>query len=406
MKLYIQLAWRNIWRNKRRTIITGASIFFGVVFSTVMTSMQEGSYAQYIKTIVNSYSGHLQVHKAGYTDDKVINNSLEYTPEIQTEIQKIDKITTIAPRLESYALASSSDLTKGVMVLGISPSLEDKITSLSKKMTSGKYLTNGDDGVIIGSSLAKYMQLETGDTLVLLGQGYHGISAAGKFIVKGIIKQPSPELDRTVVYMDVNQCQNFLSAENLVSSIVIMADNNDDVDQIKKQLTSVLGKGFEIKDWKEINRILLTQIESDRASGVIIKGILYLIIAFGIFSTAMMMTLERKKEFGVLIAVGMKKFKLSFMLLAETILIGFLGCLTGIMASLPIVWYYLYNPIRFEGQAAETMTQMGFEPVMSFSIEPSIFYTQAIVILIISLLIGLYPIAHIRKLKISKALRS
>ncbi|MHB9142978.1 MAG: ABC transporter permease, partial [Paludibacter sp.] len=144
MNTYIQLAWRNIWRNKRRTIITAASIFFGVVLSSIMSSMQEGSYAQYIKTIVNSYSGDLQIHKNGYSDDKIINNSMVYTPEMQNKISKIKTVTTLAPRIETYALASGSDLTKGVMVMGISPSTEDKITSLSKKIISGKYLVDGD----------------------------------------------------------------------------------------------------------------------------------------------------------------------------------------------------------------------------------------------------------------------
>ncbi len=406
MNTYIQLAWRNIWRNKRRTIITAASIFFGVVFSSIMTSMQEGSYSQMINNIVSSYSGDLQVHKTGYSDDKVINNSLEYTQKLKSEISSEKLITTISPRIESYALASGEELTKGVMVLGISPLDEDKITSLSKKIVSGKYLSNGDGGILVGSGLAKYMKVESGDTLVLLGQGYHGVSAAGKYRVTGIIKQPTPELDRSAVYMDIKTCQDFLSAPEMATSVVIMTQNNENVDKLKNELSASLGKNYEVKDWKEINRILLTQIESDRASGLIVKGILYLIIAFGIFGTATMMTLERKKEFGVLLAVGLKKYKLGFMLLAETIFIGLLGSITGILVSIPITWYYLYHPIMITGQAAESMIQMGFEPEMSFSAAPSIFYTQAIVILCFSLLIGLYPILHVRNMKVSKALHS
>lgn len=406
MNTYIQLAWRNIWRNKRRTIITAASIFFGVVLSSIMSSMQEGSYAQMIGTIVNSYSGDLQVHKAGYSEDKIINNSMEYTPEIQSKISKIKTITIVAPRIETFALASSSDLTKGVMVMGISPTTEDKITSLSKKIVSGKYLVEGDKGVVLGSSLARYMKVSAGDTLVLLGQGYHGVSAAGKFEVKGIIKQGSPELDRSVVYMDLNGCQYFLSADHKVTSVVIMTDNNEKVDIPGKEIAATLGRDFEVKDWKEINRIALKQIDSDRASGLVIKGILYLIIGFGILGTTMMMTLERRKEFGVLIAVGMKKFKLGLMLLSETVIIGLLGSISGILASLPVVWYFLFNPIHFTGQTGESMSQMGFEPIVSFTLAPSVFYTQALIILILSLLIGLYPIAHVSKLKVSKALHS
>lgn len=406
MSNHIQLAWRNIWRNKKRTLITGASVFFGVFFASFMTSMQEGSYAQMIKTIVNSYSGHLQVLKKGYWEDKTINNTLEYNHGIQSILNKTGQITTIAPRIESYALVSSEELTKGVMVIGIESKEEDYITNLSKKITNGKYLEKQDSGVIIGSSLASYMQLYINDTLVLLSQGFHGAFAAGKYRIQGIIKHPSPDFDRGAVYMNLKQCQDLFSAPNRLTSIVIMTQTEDNVYKVKKEIAKHLGSNYDVKDWKEINRVLLKQIESDRASGVIVKGLLYLIIAFGIFATVMMMTLERKKEFGILIAIGMQKRKLNRVLLIETFLIGLLGSIAGIIFSIPIVWYYLHNPIEFTGQAAESFLQMGFEPVMSFSIAPSVFYRQSLIILGFSLLIGLYPILFISKLKINKALHS
>ena len=402
---YMQLAWRNIWRNKRRTIITSASIFFGVVLSAIMTSMQEGSYAQMIKTIVSSYSGHLQVYNKEFWNDKIINNSLEYTDSLKSKLVKTKNIAIIARRFESFALASSTDLTKGVMIMGISPAEEDKITNISGKIIEGKYLENGDKGVLVGSGLAKYLQLKTNDTIVLLSQGYHGVSAAGKYQISGIIKHPSPELDRSVVYMDVSQCQDFFSAPDRLTSVVIMANSTNDVGTVKNEIIKSLGNEFDVKDWKEINRILLKQIESDRASGAIIKGILYLIIAFGIFGTAMMMTLERRKEFGVLVAVGMQKTRLASMLLTETVFIGLLGSVSGILISWPITLYYFFHPIRFTGQAAESMVQMGFEPVMSFSLTPSVFFQQTFIILIFSLLIGLYPVIVASRLKVNKALR-
>lgn len=406
MNKIIQLAWRNIWRNKRRTLITSASIFFGVVLSTFMTSMQEGSYDQMISTIVNSYSGDIQILKKGYWDDKVINNSLVYSPDVQQAVKNVKRIKTVSPRLESYALASSEELTKGVMVMGILPASENEITSLAKKVINGRYLHNGDSGVIIGSNLARYMKLDVNDTLVLLSQGYHGVSAAGKYRVEGIIRLPFPQLDRSAVYMDIAQCQDFFSAPGRLTSIVVLTDKYQDVDHVKGTLLATLDSAFDIKDWKELNRILLKQIDSDRASGIIIKGILYIIIAFGIFGTIMMMTLERRKEFGVLVAVGMQKRRLGNMLLGESVMIGLVGSISGILASLPITWYFYYHPIWFTGQTAESMLQMGFEPVMSFSISPAVFIQQMLTILIFSLLIGFYPLYAVKRMKVSKALRS
>ena len=166
----------------------------------------------------------------------------------------------------------------------------------------------------------------------------------------------------------------------------------------------MLGNDYEVMDWKEINSILMKQIDSDRASGMIIKGVLYMIIAFGIFGTVLMMMMERRKEFGVIIAIGMQKYKLSYVLILETVFMGMVGVIAGIAASIPITWYFTLHPIPFAGQAAETMLQMGFEPVMSFSMTPSVFYNQAITILIFTMIIGLYPLINISRLKINKAL--
>lgn len=405
MKEYLKLAWRNLWRNTRRTLITSASIFFGVVLSAVMSSMQEGSYAQYIKTIVTSYSGYIQVHQRGYWEDKVINNTLEYSA-IEPKIAEVKEVTLFTPRLENFALAASADITKGVMVIGISPQKEDLITNLSARISKGKYLVDGDKGVVLGSALARFLKLDVNDTLVLLSQGHHGVSAAGKFPVRGIIKQPSPELDRSVVYMDVADCQEFFSAPDRLTSVVVMVKKTKDVEAAKKALAAKLGNGYQVMDWKEINGILMKQIDSDRQSGLIMKGVLYLIIAFGIFSTVMMMTAERRKEFGVLIAVGMQKYRLNYVLVLETIMLGLVGVLAGIVASIPVTWYFTLHPIPLTGKAAETMLQMGFDPVMSFSMTPSVFYNQAITIFIFTLIIGLYPVLNISKLKISKALHS
>jgi len=367
--------------------------------------MQEGSYAQYITTVVNSYSGYLQIHKKGYWDDKVINNSFVFDKNIDTKLKSVKEITIFTPRFETFCLASSEDVTKGVMVIGIDPENEDKIINISGKLTQGHYLRNGDNGILLASGLAKFLNLKINDTLVLIGQGYHGSSAAGKYPVRGIIKQPSPELDRIVVYMDIKNCQELFSATDLLTSTVIMVHDNDDVAPAKKELVRILGNDIEVMDWEEMNQLLMNQIKSDRESGIITKGVLYMIVAFGILGTVIMMMAERKKEFGVTLAIGMRKYKLIFIVMLETLFIGMIGVTTGIIASIPLMYYFLLNPIPLTGQAGEMMLQMGFEPAMFFSMEPSIFFNQALTIFIFTLIIGTYPILNIRKLKIINALR-
>lgn len=406
MAQFVKLAWRNLWRNKRRTIITSASVFFGVVLSSFMRSMQEGSYDQYIRAIVNSYTSHIQIHKKGYWNDKIINNSFELNKTIESVLDKNSHITLYTPRFETFCLASSEDYTKGVMIMGVNPEKEDKITNISGKMRLGSYLKSGDEGVVLGSVLAKFLKLSVNDTLVLIGQGYHGTSAAGKFLVRGIIKHPSPELDRTLVVMDIGKCQELFSAPGLLTSMAIMVHDNKEVAETKDVLLRNLPTDLEVMDWEEMNELLMKQIESDRGSAVIIVDLLYLIIAFGIFGTIVMMMAERQKEFGVVMAVGMQKHKLILVVLLETVFIGMVGAITGIIASIPVLGYYYYHPIPFTGQAAEMMLEKGFDPVMFFSLDPLIFLKQALIVFLFTLAIGIYPVFNIWNLKITNALHN
>ena len=177
----LKLAWRNLWRNKRRTFITVASIFFGVVFSAYMTSMQEGSYTKMVDIVVKFYSGYMQVHHEDYWENKSLNTTFEYSQELVDELLANKDVEFVFPRLESFGLASSKELTKGAMIFGIDPLGENQLTKIADKVRKGKYLEANDNGVLLGDGLANYLHLGINDTLVMISQGYHGVSAAEKF---------------------------------------------------------------------------------------------------------------------------------------------------------------------------------------------------------------------------------
>lgn len=404
--MYLALAWRNLWRNRRRTLITMASVASGVLFTIAMTSIQEGSYQQYIDIVVHSWSGHIQIHSLGYTDDPQINNLMENVDSISSVLEINKDIFNMAMRIESYALASAGRTTKGVVVAGIQPNMEDRITAVSQKMVAGIYLSDTSKGVIIGSRLSQYLNLKTGDTLVLISQGYHGVSAAGLFPVEGIIKHPSVELDKQIVFMNLSTCQQFFSVDRMASSIVLLVRDNKMMKPLQIRLKEMLGENFEVKNLEEMNAILLKQIESDRVQGYFTKGILYMVIGFGILGTLMMMLQERRREFGVLIAIGMQKYRLSLMMMAEAFMLTLSGVIAGIAISLPVIYYFYFHPIPLTGQAADLMAEMGFDPVISFSVHYDVFLSQAIVLLAMTLFISFYSVNRISKLKVISALKT
>ncbi|MUP16193.1 ABC transporter permease [Ancylomarina euxinus] len=405
---YIIMAWRNLWRNKRRTFITITSILFAMFFALVMRSMQKGSYANMVDNVVGSYTGYIQIHGADYWDKKTIDESLDASEFSEEEISELKNVKGLVPRLESFALASSENVTKGTLLTGIIPEKENVFTGLFEKIVDGKYLETGDGQVMLAEKLASYLKLGLGDTLVLISKGYHGVSAAGKYAVKGILHFPSPELNKQLVYMNLEDCQAFFGTENRLTSYVVLLGRHDPkiIAQTRDAIRKTLSQSYEVMSWEEMMPELVQIIESDNASGKIMLGILYMIIAFGIMGTIMMMTLERIREFGVMVAVGMQKFKLGLVVLFETLLMGIIGIILGSGLSMPFIYYYYLNPIRLTGDAAASIESFGVEPIMPFAWESSFYLNQALVVLVITLITGLYPFFKVIKLEPVDALKS
>jgi len=405
MNTIIKMAWRNIWRNKKRTLLTMLSIFLAVFLSLFTRSMQKGSYANMIDNAVKFSTGYIQIHKNGYWENKSINETFIYTSKIDSALIN-NNITYKLPRFESFALASSGKHTKGTMVIGTIPELENKLNKYSEKIIRGKYLTKNDKAIIVAEKLAEYLKIDVGDTLVLLGQGYHGITAAEQYPVKGIIHFPIPQLNNQLIIMPLKECQFYYASENRLTSISLMLKEPENLTSVISEIKNKLGEKYEVMPWQEMNQEMVQAIESDNVGGIIMLAILYMVIGFGVFGTIMMMTMERKKEFAVMIAVGMQKSKLVLMLIWETVLLGIVAILIGIIITYPILLYLHHNPIPLTGEFAESMKAFGAEPVLPFSVKPDIFINQTITVIIIALVAAFYPLLVILKFDVMKAMRS
>lgn len=407
MKTIFKLAWRNVWRNKRRTLITVASIMFALFFAIIMRGFQKGSYANMKKNAIESYSGYVQIHKKGYWDDKNINNVFSLDDKTIEKLASNPSVIEVIPRLESFSLASSGESTKGVAVIGISPEKEDKMTKIKSYIQEGEFISNDDKAILVAADLAKFLKITVGDTLVLFSTGYHGQTAAGLYPIKGILKLPTPEMNRGTVYLPIKEAQSFFSTGNQFTALVMDLHDIDEVNNVQQIVnTSIDLDSYEVMDWTVMNKELLQMIESDNAGGIIMVGILFMVIAFGIFGTVLMMTNERIREFSVMISVGMQKWKLALVVIVELFFLTALAVIAGILISLPLMFYFVYNPIKFTGEALAAMKDFNFEPVMPISMEPEIFIVQALSISVISLLAMLYPTIKIMTLDVVNGLRS
>lgn len=405
MKTYLKIAWRNLWRNKKRTLISAASVFFAVILALITRSMQEGSYEFIIDSSVRLYTGYVQVHADEYWEKKSLEESMILPKSEIQKINSLDEVSYTIPRLETFSLLSSGENTKVAQVTGIEPDIENKMNSLEEKLTAGKYLKKGSKKILLGEGLAKLLKVNVGDTIVIYGQGYHGVTAADRSVVGGILKFSLPELNKSFSYLDLDYAQWLFSADKRLTSLSIMTDDIDKVEKVKQQVREILPEVYEVMDWQELMPELVQSIEVDNASGIIMLGILYIVIGFGIFGTVMMMTAERNKEFGILISVGMKKWKLVLVTTFETIMISFVGVLAGAVVSIPLLLYFFNNPIQLSGDTAEALLSFGYEPVLPFAFNAGIYFAQIWTVLLIAVLSAGYPLNFIRKLKPVEAIR-
>ena len=406
MKELFKIAWRNIWRNMRRTILTMSSIFLAAFLSLFTRSMQVGSYGNMIDNAVKLSTGYIQVHKLDYWENKSIDKTFISSEELLNSIKENEYITSIIPRLESFALTSSGKHTKGSLIFAIEPEIENAANKLSDKIIQGEYLVKGDDQIIVAEKLAEYLRVEVGDTLVLLSQGYHGVTAAAQYRVKGIFKFPIPQLNNQLIYMDLRAGQNFYAAYDRVTSYSIMISDPSELENITNSISNKIGNEYEVMTWEQLNKALVQSIQSDNIGGIIMLGILYMVIGFGMFGTVMMMTMERRKEFAVMIAIGMQRIKLFFIISIETLLIGTVAIVISIAASLPLLSYLYHNPIPLQGDLAEAMLEFGVDPIIPFSIDAGIFINQTVTVIVIALIVILYPLSKVLKLDILKSIRS
>jgi ABC-type lipoprotein release transport system permease subunit len=386
-----RLVWRNLWRNRRRTLITMASVTFAVLLAVVMQSLQKGTFGNLIRNVVRFHSGYIQVHAKGYWDERVIENSFGLEASLLTGIRRNAHVRTVVPRLETYALASTGEKTKGCMVNGISPSTEDSLTRLSGRVYKGCYLENGSHGVLVAEGLAGRLGIGLNDTLVLLGQGFQGSTAAGRYKVEALLRFNSPTLNESMVYMTLPDAQSFLSAEGRVTTLALDVTDPDRLEEVAMELSESTGPHYEVMSWKEMMPEVENHIRSDAVSLFIWMGILYLIIAFGIFSTLLMMVAERRYELGMLVAIGMRRRRLAGMLFMETILITLSGVLVGVVLAVPVVWYMREHPLRIGGEGGRAFAKWGFEPILPTMLDPKTFMLQSGIVMCIALLIGTYP---------------
>lgn len=388
-------------------MITVSAIAFAVIVSVLLQSLNRGSYEMMIDRMVSFNTGYLQIQDFRYDDEASLDNAFFYDEELRERVLHADdRIRKILPRLQTFMLAANGASARGAMVFGIDPEKEDRFNDLKRYRTEGRFFELDEQAAVLSQGMADRLQLTVGDTLVLLGQGRFGMSASGLFKITGLMDHPIREMNNQAVYLPLNTAQEFLSAEDHLTALMIAPEQERQTESVAAALRQALRHDDELVvfTWPELMPELLDLMEFDLAGPRLMTVILYVVIGFGFFGTILTMTMERIREFGVLLSVGMRRVRLAAVVFLETLFICLMGVITGVILSLGLI--ALIDPIRLSGRAAQAVIDMGFEPVLPLSYAPDQFYTQGIYVFLIAMLVFLFPLWKLFRLNIIEAARS
>ncbi|MDV5169318.1 ABC transporter permease [Photobacterium rosenbergii] len=403
--MLLKLAWRNIWRQKRRTILTASALALTLALSLFMRSLQEGTYANNIENAARFYTGLIQLQHPEFAESNSIDDLLPMDRAFLEPVSTNPTVIRVLPRIESFALAASGDKSKGVMVLGVDTQAEDSYSNISNRLERGDFLSPDDQQVLIGEGVARYFGLGVGDELILYGQGYRGQTAAGLYRVKGILDFPVAQLDSQLVYMPIALAQTLYSTEEQVTAWVLDIKPLGQLNATEAQLKQAYGDTVNVRDWQDLAPEMAQQILMDKAGGIFIMYLLYGVVGFGLFATLLMMTLERQREFGVMLATGMLKRKIITLIGLESLMIGFLGIAMGMVITLPVLVWFYFNPITLTGETAELVLEMGWDPILPMALDPVLMLDQILIVLVLLVVCLMYPMWRIRRLEVVKALK-
>lgn len=401
----LQLAWKNSWRNKGRTIITISAVAFATLISMITVSLKDGVFDNLIKNIVSSYTGHIQIHQKGYQEEQILENGFSPSDSVLKIVKSHADIESVTPRLESFALVSTGESTKGCLIMGIGPEEKTTFTAMGDKLVKGKYIQSNLDELLIAEGLAHNLNKSINDSLIIIGQGFHGTTAAGKFIISGIVRLGSPKLNERLIVMQMPTAQRLFGADSIATSWCVLLKENADVEKVAKVLRDTLRKSYEVLTWAQIMPDIEQHINADSNNMQIVRYILYLLVSFGIFSTILIMMTERKIEHGMLLALGMSKNRLSILLMLESLLTVMVGSVVGLVLSFPLVLYLKAYPIHISGNAAEAYKRFGFEPIFPAAVNPYIFLRQGLTVFVIGIILSLYPIWVIIRMNALNAMK-
>ena len=403
--MIFSISWRNIWRNKVRSFVIITAVALGICAGVFSTAFMKGMMDQRIQQAISTEISHIQIHRQGYRQESSLQLFMNESPAIVEQIKGIDHVKGVSQRIIIQSMVSSAETSSGVKIMGIYPDNEQKITNLSKKLVEGKYFEGvPKNPVVIGRKLAEKLNVKLHSKIVITLQDMDKNITAGAFRIAGLFETPNSIYNEMSVFVMYNDLSRLLDLpEGASHEIAILVDDNDMVASVQDEVKTMVAD-YEVLNWNEISPELSYMTEFMKMLMNFFIIIILLALLFGIINTMLMVILERVKEIGMLMAVGMNKLKIFTMIMVETVLLSLVGGVTGIIVGSLISKYFETHAINLS-LWAKGYSQIGYDTMAYCNLDPETVINVTVLVIFTGIIAALYPAYKALKYDPAEALR-
>jgi putative ABC transport system permease protein len=404
--MILSIAWRNIWRNKLRSLVVILAVALGLFGTLFMIALSNGMVEQKIDASIHNELSHIQVHRPEFMQDASLNFSIDSASKTETEISSIQGVKAVSGRIKAMAMASTAATGAGVMVNAIDPEKEKKVSMIYKFIIEGDYFEKPSKSapIVISHELESKLKAKLGSKIVITIQHTSGELVYGLFRVTGIYKTSNTVYDEPNIFVKKDDIISLTGYDPLkASEIGVLLDNVELTDQVEDILKARLA-GLDIHSWKELEPLLAGLSSMMDQMSYFLLIIILIAMAFGIINTMMMAVLERTRELGMLMAVGMNKRKVFLMIMLETIFLALVGTAAGISASAVTIHFTGLNGINFSAWA-QGYESWGFSALIYPSLYLDFYIGMTALVIITAIISSIYPARKALKFNPAAAIR-
>ncbi|MCK9409575.1 MAG: ABC transporter permease, partial [Bacteroidetes bacterium] len=387
---YFRLAWRNIWRNRRRSLIIITSVVVGLTAVVFLEGVMRGFMQQALDNQLGAHTAHLQIHRAGYMANPDIGNFIAQADRIDEVIAQEQRIVHSSRRILTQGLLSSARNSSGMMLVGIEPNREKNVTTIMSSIISGRALGTDPREILISERIAKTLDVKIGEKLVAMSSTRNGRVGSELYRIVGFYRTAISEFDRYHAYVNYNSAQSLIGVGSDAAEFAMITSSTEALNQIRDSLRTVLGPEYEVLSYFDTVPFLAMQLEMTQRMMIVYYLIVGIAMIFGIINTMMMSVYERIREFGVLKAVGMRDQLLLQMVLTEAALIGTIGTIIGIIFGSALTLYTGSVGLDFSW-FAEGLASWGSGAVIWPMLDPLGSLERGILIIILCVIAAIHP---------------